>query len=294
VFKQVSGRARVASSIDALHMTVADNFARFVCNFAAQPRLTPVSVAVRGLIHPILLRPATSDYSTFDQIFVQQEYAPLVDLVKDPQLIVDCGANVGYTSAYFLSKFPRASVFALEPDPDNVEICRRNLAPYGERARVLAKAVWSYPTRLTLLHFGHLGDNGENGVQVFDASEPKSQDGRVDFPEHVHRGPNPPIPSGEVEAMDLPSILELCGGGPIDLLKMDIEKSEMVIFGHAPLPWLSCVKNIVIELHNPEAHKRFFRALQPCKYKQMISGELTICYSITLQAPSTPPADNRF
>ena len=65
---------------------------------------------------------------------------------------------------------------------------------------------------------------------------------------------------------------------------MDIEKSEMVIFGHAPLPWLSHVKNIVIELHNPEAHKRFFSTLEPYNYGILTLGELTICYNITLQA----------
>jgi FkbM family methyltransferase len=234
-----------------------------------------MSVRADGAKHPLLMRPGTSDYDVFRKVFVENEYAPLED-IEAPGLIVDCGANVGYSAAYFLSRFPTAHVIALEPDPDNAEICRNNLEPYGDRSTLLVRAVWSRPGRLTLLRFGALGDRGEHGVQVCE-----DVPGRAEWPEHVHRGRNPPVPSGNVEALDLSSIVGLRGDQPVDILKMDIEKAELVVFRAEDLSWLSRIKNIVIELHGSEARRMFLHALHGFDYRMLKSGELTICLGMT-------------
>ena len=231
----------------------------------------PVSVKVRGVDHPLLVRPGTSDLTIFNQIFVVREYEPLNDM-EAPRLIVDAGANVGYSSAYFLSCFPTAQVIALEPDPDNAEVCRRNLEPYGDRARILMRAVWPHPARLTILRYGDLGDRLECGVQVMEGSLDLGA-----LPEYVWT--DRPVPAGEVEAIDLASVIEMAGL-PIDLLKMDIEKAECLVFGAEDLTWLLQVSNIAIELHGPEASEVFFKALDGFTYESAESGELTICRNV--------------
>ena len=70
--------------------------------------------------------------------------------LKSVSFILDLGANVGFASAYFLNCFPESRILAVEPDEGNVEMCRTNLEPYGERAQVLHGAVWSHNTRLSL------------------------------------------------------------------------------------------------------------------------------------------------
>lgn len=52
--------------------------------------------------YPLRCRANTSDIDVFYGVFVLREYACLDD-VEDATLIVDCGANVGYSAAYFLS-----------------------------------------------------------------------------------------------------------------------------------------------------------------------------------------------
>jgi FkbM family methyltransferase len=235
---------------------------------------SPVRIRVRGVNFPLLVRPLTSDLFVFNQIFVDREYAPLDD-IDVPSRIVDAGANVGYSSAHFLSRFPAAHVIALEPDPDNAEMCRRNLEPYGDRARVLVRAVWPYRANLTILHFGDLGDRAECGVQVIEGSLDLAA-----LPDHVHRDANLPVPSGEVEGMDLAAVIDMAGG-PIDLLKMDIERAECLVFGDdAAASWLRQVSNIAIELHGSNARKVFFQALEGFSYESVDSGELTICLNI--------------
>lgn len=202
-----------------------------------------------NLLHPIELRINSTDPDVYQQVLVEEEYAVVTD--ERVKVIVDCGANVGYTSAYLLSRFRDAHVVAIEPFPANAEVCRRNLAPYGRRATVIEAAVWSHNGRLVLDHAG----GNEWGVRVRTARA-----GEV----------------GEIEAIDLPSL----GLNRIDLLKIDIEGSEAALFAHGTDRWLPRVSNIAIELHDIECEERFCDAMASYHYTLSHSGELTICRQI--------------
>ena len=202
-----------------------------------------------NLLHPIELRINSTDADVYRQVLVQEEYAAVADGYMET--IVDCGANVGYTSAYLLSRFPDAQVVALEPFPANAELCRRNLAPYGQRATVLEAAVWSHSGRLVLDHAG--GNEWGVRVRATRAGE-----------------------CGDIEAIDLPSL----GLNRIDLLKIDIEGSEATLFANGTNRWLPHVSNIAIELHGKECEEQFRRAMADYRYTLSHSGELTICQNI--------------
>lgn len=64
---------------------------------------------VEGLLNPLALRVGTSDYIILLQIFGEHEYAQVSD-PQSPSLVLDCGANVGYSSIWFLSRFPNVQV----------------------------------------------------------------------------------------------------------------------------------------------------------------------------------------
>ena len=82
-------------------------------------RKEPRHLTSRDLRHPVWCRPTTSDFHVFDQVFLEREFSALDDLT-DVRWIIDGGANVGYASAWFLSRFPLARVAAVEPDPDGI------------------------------------------------------------------------------------------------------------------------------------------------------------------------------
>jgi len=95
---------------------------------------------------PLQMRANSSDRKVCCMIHVDREYAPLNDM-EGVRLIVDCGANVGYASAYFSSHFPQARVIAVEPDDQKFEALRRNLVIElhdGECRRVFFQALSSY------------------------------------------------------------------------------------------------------------------------------------------------------
>src|SRR5262249_26076768 len=106
----------------------------------------------------------SSDMSVAGQIFGKEEYECLKDL-RNVSIIIDLGANVGYSSAYLLSCFPGSRVLAVEPDESNFEVCKKNLSPYGDRAILLHGAAWSYCTDLALAR-GTFHDGREWASQV--------------------------------------------------------------------------------------------------------------------------------
>jgi FkbM family methyltransferase len=192
----------------------------------------------------------------FAQIFLFEEYHCLRDM-REPLLVLDLGANVGFSAAYFLSVFPQARVVAVEPDEENVAMCRANLAPYGNRALVVHGAVWSKRTELYLTR----GDGREWSFQVGER-------------------PAGDITAAQVEAWDVGSLIDETGIEGVDLLKVDIERGELAVFGESAESWIPRVKNICIELHGEDCERAFFQALQGYDNELDYSGELTVCRNL--------------
>src|ERR1700728_3752617 len=64
-----------------------------------------LTLRTRQAAHPLVFRTNTTDRVVFWQIFLDREFAPIDDLT-DVGLVVDCGANAGYSAVYFLNQFP--------------------------------------------------------------------------------------------------------------------------------------------------------------------------------------------
>ena len=199
----------------------------------------------------------SSDMRVFNQIFVFEEYATLRDL-RDVLLVFDLGANVGFSSAYFLNCFPKSRVLAVEPDGRNLAVCGINLQAYGDRAWLLHGAAWGRRMRLSLSQ-GNFRDGREWATQV---KKPHDTD------------------VGDIQAWDVASLIEMSGGTQVDLLKVDIECAELAVFDDIATRWLPKVRNICIELHNQECEDAFFHALADFDYELEHSGELTICRNL--------------
>lgn len=214
----------------------------------------------RQVRHPLQVRlRRSSDMSVFDQIFVCEQYSCLRDL-EEPSLVLDLGANVGFSAAYFLSAFPKARIVAVEPDERNLAICQANLAPYGDRVLLLHGAVWSRPATLRLLK-GTFLDGREWTTQVDELLEEQGT-------------------SEGVQAWDVGSLIDMVGDNTVDLLKVDIERAELSVFGNSAGSWLSRVRNICIELHGKDCEEVFFAAIKDFDYELERSGELTICRNL--------------
>jgi FkbM family methyltransferase len=209
---------------------------------------------------PLLMRTHTSDRQVLSQIFIEEEYAPIS--LSRPRMILDLGANVGYSSAFFLSAYSTARVLAVEPAPDNYGMCCRNLEPFGERSRVLLGAAWPECAKLVLQR-GTFRDGREWTTQV---KRPNATEASA--------------ASAEIDGYDIPTLIGLCEAQEIDLLKIDIERSEIELFSRNTRSWLPKVRNLCIELHGQDCEEVFFSALSGYSYDLTHSGGLTVCLNL--------------
>jgi len=251
------------TALSAFLLALSREYGRIAKRHGLRPFGKTLHLRLRHSEIKLYLRTEASDYSVFRQIFIENEYAPLDDLTS-VATIVDCGANVGYSSLYFLNRFPQAHLIAIEPDPGNALLCEQNLRPYGNRATVIKGAIWPQKARLAIVR-GEYRDGGEWATQVQPLVTPSGS-------------------TMVVEGFDMPDILEMLKGPAIDILKIDIERSEIALFGSDTKAWLSRVRNIAIELHDDECRRVFQEALSSYNFGVQHSGELTIIRN--LQAAS--------
>ena len=222
----------------------------------------PKRLTSRVTGHGLYYRPGATDFPVFRQIFVEQEYSCIDDLAN-VGLVIDCGANVGYSSAYFLAHFPCCMVIALEPDPDNFEMMELNLKCYGDRSRRIRAGVWSHTGTLKL-------------------SDTKFRDGREWSRQVVECEPGD---RGAFPAIDIGTILDDSEYDRISILKVDIEGAEAIMFASNYESWLDRVDNLVIELHPDsqfgDALSVFDKALAGRRFTRRRCGELTVCRRIS-------------
>ena len=177
-----------------------------------------------NLAHPISGRHQFADYSALTNNIAREEYGAVAPREK-PKVLVDGGAYIGDTAAWFLSKYPELVCYALEPQADNVEIARKNLAPYGSRAILMECAL-----------------SGDEGYAEFGGEAMGGAIGKGMV---------------RVRTTSVPALLKIVPGGRINILKMDIEGAERDVIQSGADEWLHSVDMIIVELHSAEIRDVF-------------------------------------
>ncbi len=206
-----------------------------------------------------VLRDRSSDPQVFRQIWVNEEFRPVVNIVNQRNIkietILDAGANIGLSTIYLKKHFPQAQVICVEPDKSNVSQLNHNLvANCLADYTILEGGVWSHQDWLDIDY------SFRDGLEW-------------------SRALKPPINgSGAIPVFSIEDIRKQNGWSTIDLLKIDVEGTEEEIFGEdKDYEFLSKTKVITLEIHDTEkiAH-RIINILQTYNFGIYISGELMI------------------
>jgi FkbM family methyltransferase len=177
------------------------------------------------------------------------EYGP------NPEVIIDCGANVGLVSLFYKRKFPKATIVAVEPEPTNFKILSQNTAAYPD-IHCLNCGIWNKPAILEIHDHG-LGKWG------FMTEEVEEENDKT------------------IQAISIDEIMSRFNFKKIDILKVDIEGSEKEMFEKNYEKWLPYVKVVVIELHDnmrPGCASAFFKALSNYNFEFKIHGHNIACF----------------
>jgi len=140
--------------------------------------------------------------------------------------IIDCGANVGAATAYFLTQHPKASITAFEPDETTFRFLERNANQNG----------WKHVT----LHQAALHRTEERMTFFSRPTAPLASGFRKN------------ISSSEARATELQTVrLSSYITRPVDLLKLDVEGAELGILEDlVETGKLSFVDQIIMEYHH--------------------------------------------
>jgi FkbM family methyltransferase len=124
-----------------------------------------------------------------------------------PKVIYDLGANVGISSLFFASLYPKASIYGFEPLPENLEVCLLNYRGIGNQSQVFPWAIGS-----------------KTGQATFDCKN-DSRGGRL---ETAHHDPNLRTTLQiQVKIISVADLIEHEGLPAPDFLKIDVEGNEL-------------------------------------------------------------------
>jgi FkbM family methyltransferase len=216
-------------------------------------------IRLRGIHHPLSLRPNTSDKPTFHQVFLDDEY----DLAfpKETRVIIDGGANIGLFSVFMKNKFPEALVICVEPDSENFQLTKKNLSGYSD-THFENCGLWHTDADLYVYD---KYKTGKWGLVVEEATD-----------------------NTNVRGVSIDYLTKKYAIKKIDVLKIDIETSERMLFSKNYESWLSQTKMIIIELHDwieEGCSKPFFEAINRSihRYEFTIQGENVIITNLDLK-----------
>jgi FkbM family methyltransferase len=209
------------------------------------PRNRPTTTMLLGF--PFEVTDATCFVFLSQQIWERELYRFQTD-TKTP-FIIDGGANIGLSVAYFKRLFPRSRVLAFEPDPDIYKVLARNCKQLGlDEGDVYCEALWSCA--------GELEFKQEDQVA-----------GRV-------------IPNGDghsvkVSARRLRDLLDR----DVDMLKLDIEGAETEVLRDCA-GQLGGVKNLFVEYHSyqdqPQTLDEIIGILKAAGFRVYLESDQTV------------------
>lgn len=143
------------------------------------------------------------DMAVLREIFLDTEYDVAVD--EDPAVIFDLGSNSGASVAYFKLKYPAATIYAFEPNPDCLAVLKKNTEQFS------GVSIFPYA----------VSDRNERRKFYVHPESSISASFRQRLSGHR------PV---EVECKTLDTLMRELGTFHIDLLKFDIEGAEMEAF----------------------------------------------------------------
>ena len=177
----------------------------------------------------VVLRNLDTDSEVFKSIFMSNQYGSEV-LPLNADVIIDAGANVGYSILYFKNKYPNAKIIAIEPDPTNFEILKENCNGLSNIILINA-ALWSHDCELDLNFQNDDGSPaGSWGVRTQEVEDSSDK--------------------LKTKAFSMNTIIRELNLSKIDICKIDIEGAEREVFSKNVDSWKNNIDLFIVETHD--------------------------------------------
>jgi amino acid adenylation domain-containing protein/FkbM family methyltransferase len=191
----------------------------------------------------------------YKQIFEDQVYLRHGISLRPGDCVFDVGANIGLFTLFVYHRYRDARVFSFEPIPSTFEKLRSNVALYGLDANLFNCGLSDHVGATTFTFYPRWSASSSAYANVEEEEEAlktflRNQGELVaEYADQLIEGRY----EGERVVCQLTTVSDIIsrhGVERIDLLKLDVEKSELdILNGVAEDDWKK-IKQIVIELHD--------------------------------------------
>jgi FkbM family methyltransferase len=179
---------------------------------------------LNGIKYPLYIRAIRADMQSFVNTFIDA-YLEKKAYLPDAKVVIDAGANIGYTAILFANWWPNCKIISIEPDKENYELTLKNTQAYSN---------------ITVLHGGLWNKNIALKIEA------GQEDGfvvRECFDNTVNE-------ENLCKGFSIEDLMKTYHISEIDFLKMNIEGSEKEVFAENYQHWLPKTKAMLIELHD--------------------------------------------
>ncbi|MFY8108688.1 MAG: FkbM family methyltransferase [Bacteroidia bacterium] len=186
------------------------------------------------------IRKKSTDFLVFEQVILNQEYKPFLDLIKKYSQnkglnLVDAGSNVGFASLYLNEHLNINRIVSIEPSKENIKNLKENFHSNSiTNIHIYETGLWEKKTRLKL--DTNFRDGREWSLRLIETNE-NDPDG--------------------FDCISIENIFDDEKIEIIDILKIDIEGGEKEVFKafEKDNSILSKIKFIAIEIHDEIADR---------------------------------------
>jgi FkbM family methyltransferase len=198
-----------------LRLALDSVFCRFIRLIPKHQRNQEREVRLRDGVR-ICYRLNKGDLHSIREIWFKNDY--YLPFANSPGLLLDLGANIGMASVWLARRYSFTRVIAVEPDPTNAALVRRNLELNGINGKVLEAAIGPMESMagFEFSEFSNMGRLSEGGTPV--------------------------------KMISVATIIKEFGISRFALVKIDIEGGEQSLFDGAT-EWLGATEAIIMELH---------------------------------------------
>jgi FkbM family methyltransferase len=210
----------------------------------------------------------SSELTPFQEVYLDRVYDFIpAGVAALGQTVFDVGANIGeYAVRQALRVGKGGCVFAFEPNPDAYSRLLRNI-----QINDLSNVV-SFP----------LAVSRASGKVLFSRDKRSTLAGRI-----VDAGVSADLSSEIIssDAVSLDEIVESRQVRIIDVLKIDVEGSELLVLDGARRHALPITRNVILEYHSPDLRKEIERILTTeFRFRRLMDRENVLYYEATSES----------
>lgn len=208
-------------------------------------------IALKTIKHTFNFRPNGRDREVIIQTLIRNEYGKKIDIKIGDGFIIDAGAYIGDVSCFFASKY-NCNIISLEPNNDSFKFALKNVSLYPQ-ITILNKGLWNKRAKLIVRGEG-------TGSEVIETNNNNY----------------------DIDGISVPDLIKEFNINKIEILKIDIEGSEEIIFSQDISSWINIVRVILIEIHTESGKKLILEKLRQNNFEVVLYRSIFYCYNKSL------------